>query len=395
MPGQIVVFGATGYTGEGTARALVASGAKPVLAARSAERLARLADELGGLDTRVADVARPETVRALIQDRDVLVSTVGPFLRWGAPAIEAAIDAGAVYIDSTGEPAFIRRVFEHYGPQAHGTGASLLTAFGYDWVPGNLAGALALTEAGEQATRLQIGYFGQGTAGSSGGTQASVIGAFLQPSFAFRDGQLRTERTGVRVRKFDLGGSEQLAISVGSSEHFTLPARHPQLQEVDVLLGRPGAFVRYMPWISAAVAGATRLPPARAGLEAVVARMVKGSTGGPDETTRSRTSSTVLATAYAADGRELTAVRLDGVNSYTFGFQMLAWAAITAATKGVSGPVRSDPSRPSGWASFRRGSGEPESSVRRPARAWRRGWRAADRAGTAHRAGPGTAVGRC
>jgi short subunit dehydrogenase-like uncharacterized protein len=154
MPGQIVVFGATGYTGEGTARALVASGAKPVLAARSAERLARLADELGGLETRVADVTRPETVRALIQDRDVLVSTVGPFLRWGTPAIEAAIDAGAVYIDSTGEPTFIRRVFEYYGPRARGTGASLLTAFGYDWVPGNLAGALALTEAGEQATRL-------------------------------------------------------------------------------------------------------------------------------------------------------------------------------------------------------------------------------------------------
>ena len=48
----------------------------------------------------------------------MLVSTVGPFLRWGTPAIGAAIDAGAVYIDSTGEPAFIRRVFEHYGPRA-------------------------------------------------------------------------------------------------------------------------------------------------------------------------------------------------------------------------------------------------------------------------------------
>ena len=146
MTGRIVVFGATGYTGEMTARALVARGAEPILAARSAQRLERLADELGGLETRVADVERPETVRALVQDRDVLVSTVGPFVRWGAPAIEAAIDAGVVYIDSSGEPAFIRRVFEHYGPRAQKTGASLLTAFAYDWVPGNLAGALALTK---------------------------------------------------------------------------------------------------------------------------------------------------------------------------------------------------------------------------------------------------------
>jgi short subunit dehydrogenase-like uncharacterized protein len=232
MRGRIVLFGATGYTGAMTARALVARGAKPVLAARSAERLERLAEQLGGLETRIADVTRPETVRALVQDRDVLVSTVGPFLRWGAPAIEAAIDASAVYIDSTGEPAFIRRVFEHYGRRAEETGASLLTAFAYDWVPGNLAGALALREAGGEATRIQIGYFGQGTAGRSGGTQASLISALLEPSFALRGGRLRTERLGARVRKFNLGDSRgRLAISGGGSEHLTLPALHPQLRK--------------------------------------------------------------------------------------------------------------------------------------------------------------------
>jgi short subunit dehydrogenase-like uncharacterized protein len=339
MPGRIVVFGATGYTGEMTARALVARGAEPLLAARSAERLERLAAELGGLDTRVADVSRPEGVRALVQRGDVLVSTVGPFLRWGAPAIEAAIDAGAVYIDSTGEPAFIRRVFESYGPRAETTGASLLPASAYDWVPGNLAGALALTEAGDAAVRVRIGYFGQGEAGSSGGTQASLIGAFLEPSFAFRGGRLRTERIGGRVGKFDLGESRTgLAISVGGSEHLTLPALHPQLREVEVLLGRPGASVRLMPLVSAAIAGATALPPARAAVHKLVGRRVKGSTGGPDEAARSRTRSTVLATAYAADGRELNTVRLEGVNSYTFGFNMLAWAAGTAATQGVSAP---------------------------------------------------------
>jgi short subunit dehydrogenase-like uncharacterized protein len=358
MPGRIVLFGATGYTGAMTARALVARGAKPVLAARSAERLERLAGELGGLETRVADVTRPDTVTALVEDRDVLVSTVGPFLRWGAPAIEAAIDAGAVYIDSTGEPAFIRSVFEHYGPRAERTGASLLTAFGFDWVPGNLAGALALSEAGEEATRIQIGYFGQGEAGSSGGTQASLIGALLEPSFAFRGGRLRTERLGARVRKFGLGNArEQLAISVGASEHLALPVMHPQLQDVDVLLGRPGVFVRYMPLISAVVAGATKPPPVRAALRAVLERQAKGSTGGPDEAARSRSSSTVLATAYATDGRECTAVRLEGPNSYTFGFEMLAWAAGAAAAGKVTAPGALGP-----VAAF--GLGELEAGVR-------------------------------
>jgi short subunit dehydrogenase-like uncharacterized protein len=342
--GRIVVFGATGYTGENTARALVARGVRPILAGRSAERLERLAGELGGLETRVADVERPETVRALVQGRDVLVSTVGPFFRWGAPAIEAAIDAGAIYIDSSGEPAFTRRVFEDYGPRAERTGASLLTAFAYDWVPGNLAGALALSEAGEAATRVQIGYFGQGEAGSSGGTQASVMGAVIESSFAFRGARLRRERIGAHVRQFDLGDSRRrLAISVGGSEHFALPRAHPQLQQVDVLLGRPGSSVRLMPVVSGVIAGAARLAPARAALRTLLTGRAKGSTGGPDQASRSRTTSTVVATAYASDGRELHTVTLEGVNSYTFGFEMLAWAASTAATRDVSAPGAQGP----------------------------------------------------
>ena len=63
MSGRIVVFGATGYTGELTARALVERGATPVLAGRDADRVARLAAELGGLETTVADVDRPASVR--------------------------------------------------------------------------------------------------------------------------------------------------------------------------------------------------------------------------------------------------------------------------------------------------------------------------------------------
>ena len=46
----------------------------------------------------------------------MLVSTVGPFVKWGEPAVRAAIAAGATYLDSTGEPPFIRRVFEEFGP---------------------------------------------------------------------------------------------------------------------------------------------------------------------------------------------------------------------------------------------------------------------------------------
>src|SRR2546423_13985988 len=103
MPGRIVVFGATGYTGRLVAESLGEWGVRPVLAGRSADRLVALAGELGGgLDTAVADVSDPASVRALVQSGDVLVSTVGPFVKWGEPAVRAAISAGAQYLDSTG-----------------------------------------------------------------------------------------------------------------------------------------------------------------------------------------------------------------------------------------------------------------------------------------------------
>ena len=102
MPARIVVFGATGYTGRLTAEALIARGApgagrpqpRPRGIARS--RAGRPRDRGGRRRT-------PGGVRALVERGDVLVATVGPFVRWGEPAVQAAVAAGAHYLDSTGE----------------------------------------------------------------------------------------------------------------------------------------------------------------------------------------------------------------------------------------------------------------------------------------------------
>src|SRR3954453_15465803 len=212
MAGRIVVFGATGYTGRLVSEALMRRGVRPVLAGRSADSVAALASELGGgLETATADVARPPSVRALVERGDVLVSCVGPFVRWGEPAVLAALDAGAHYLDSTGEGGFIRRVFEEFGPQA--TDVALLTAMGYDWVPGNLAAGLALAEAGGAAVRVDVGYFITGAAAMSGGTGAPAAGAMLDPTYTYAGGEIRTERGGARVRSFDVRGRSRPALS--------------------------------------------------------------------------------------------------------------------------------------------------------------------------------------
>jgi short subunit dehydrogenase-like uncharacterized protein len=340
MASRIIVFGATGYTGELTARALVERGVRPLLAARNEDRVRALAADLGGVEWAVADVERPDSLRALVDRGDVLVATVGPFARWGRPAVEAAIAAGADYLDSTGEGTFIREVFERYGPQAQAAGCRLVTAFGYDWVPGNLAGALALRDAGEAATRVEIGYFNPGTGASSasGGTRASSAGVMLSPGFAWHGGELVEQRQARHGRSFELGpGKEARAVSVSASEHFALPRLHPGLRDVEVYLGWFGSASEPLRGLSAALEPVLALPGARDGLQSLFGRLVKGSTGGPDAAARAGVRSILLAEAYDAAGTRLADVRLEGINFYDFTANVLAWGAATAAAGGLQG----------------------------------------------------------
>lgn len=355
MAGRIVLFGATGYTGRLTASALVAAGAEPVLAGRSAESLEGLAAELGGdLQTATADVADPASVRALLETGDVLVSTVGPFKRWGAPAVEAAIDAGCAYIDSTGEPPFIRRVFDQWGPRAARAGVPLLTALGYDWVPGNLAGALALDEAGDAVRKVEIGYFitGSGMGGMSGGTMASTAGAMLEPGFAFRGGRIVTEGAARRIRSFDVRGKQRSAVSIGSSEHFTLPALNPALTEVDVYLGWFGSMSRPMQFSSFGLGAITKVGPLKRGLDSLAERFVKGSTGGPSEAERATGGSYIVAIASGVDGERLSEVHLEGLDGYSFTANFLAWSAIRAQAGEISEAGAIGPAQAFGLEAF-------------------------------------------
>jgi short subunit dehydrogenase-like uncharacterized protein len=342
MSGNIVLFGATGYTGDLTVRALVERGARPVLAGRSRERLDALAAELGGdIEVRVADVGDPETLRGLVGRGDVLVSTVGPFVRLGEPVVAAAVAAGAHYLDSTGEGPFIRTVFQRHGPAAQVAGCGLLTAFGYDFVPGNLAGALALREAGEAAVRVDVGYFPSGArvgaSAASGGTKASILGLMFARGHAWRRGRLVTEPSARSVRTFDLGSRRGEAISVAGSEHFALPRIHPGLSDVGVYFGWAGSMSRAIQAFSAGTSLVARLPGVEEGLGALLRPLVPGSTGGPDAEARARVGSLVVAEAFDAAGERLAAVRLEGVNIYEFTAAALAWGAVTAATGGLQG----------------------------------------------------------
>jgi short subunit dehydrogenase-like uncharacterized protein len=334
---RIIIFGATGFTGRQVAERLAVQGAAPVLAGRSEGPLRELAERLG-TEWRVADALRRNSVFALLERGDVLVSTVGPFAKWGEPAVRAAIAAGGTYIDSTGEPAFIRRVFDEFGPPAARAGAALLPAMCYDFVPGTLAGALALEAAGEAAVRVDVGYYAFGMT-PSGGTRASGVGVLLDDSHAFREGALKRVRNGERVRSFIVRGKRRDALSLGGAEHLTLPASYPRLREVNTYLGWFGQLARPLQAASLAGSLALRVPGVRPLMRAVGERVAQ--LGPPREPEGSGGVSWVAAEAFDAAGERLAEVALSGPEPYSLTAGIIAWAAQqTAEGAGALGPVQ-------------------------------------------------------
>ncbi|MET8695401.1 saccharopine dehydrogenase NADP-binding domain-containing protein [Streptomyces bauhiniae] len=348
MNGRILLLGATGYTGGLVLDALLRRGARPVLAGRNATALASLAERHGGLDHVVVDASQPGSLQRHLRRGDVLVTTVGPFERLGYPVAEAAAEAGAHYIDSTGEVGFVRAVRDRYDERARETGAVMLPAFGYDYVPGILAATLAAHRAGEAVRALDIGYFATGPLwrGISHGTRTTMRDGLTLPSPTWRGHHLVDERTASRVRGFDVGGHRKSAFLVSGTEVLFLPRDFPALTDVTVYNGWFPGLSRPLTLISSAVNALTRLPGGHRLADALTFPMTLGPAGGPDATERARTRSYVVAVAStgAPGSTPLAEVHLAGPSAYSLTGELIAWAAESLAGRsggaaGVVGPV--------------------------------------------------------
>ncbi|HZA10929.1 trans-acting enoyl reductase family protein [Mycobacterium sp.] len=141
---DIVLYGATGFVGKLTAEYLARAGgeARIALAGRSSERLRAVRDSLAdtakGWPVIVADASQPSTLNAMAQRGQVVVTTVGPYTRYGLPLVEACATAGTDYADLTGEPMFVRNSIDLYHKQAVASGARIVHSCGFDSIPSDL-----------------------------------------------------------------------------------------------------------------------------------------------------------------------------------------------------------------------------------------------------------------
>jgi short subunit dehydrogenase-like uncharacterized protein len=178
---DVVLFGATGFTGGLTAEYLAhAAGAQTrwALAGRNPSKLEATRERLGeghrDIALITADVTDPESLRRVAGCARVVISTVGPYIHYGEPLVAACAAAGSDYVDLTGEPEFVDLMWLRYHEQAERSGARLVHCCGFDSIPHDL-GVLHAVNQLPEGVPLKIEGFVRAGGTFSGGTYHSAV----------------------------------------------------------------------------------------------------------------------------------------------------------------------------------------------------------------------------
>ena len=184
---DLVLFGATGFTGGLTAEYLAnhaPAGCRWALAGRNRGKLEAVRDRLTEIDPALADlpllqadVTDPESIAAVASSARVVITTVGPYIEYGEPLVAACADAGTDYVDLTGEPEFVDRMYVAHHERAKASGARIVHACGFDSIPHDLGAWFTVQQLPEDVP-LEISGMLRAGGKPSGGTFASAMTAF-------------------------------------------------------------------------------------------------------------------------------------------------------------------------------------------------------------------------
>ncbi|WP_035856691.1 saccharopine dehydrogenase family protein [Cryptosporangium arvum] len=197
---DLVLFGATGFTGGLTAEYLgthAPAGLRWALAGRDLGKLAEVRGRLGRSETELpllhADAGDAASLRRLAESTGVVASTVGPYVKYGDPLVAACAAAGTDYTDLTGEPRFVDETYLRHHATAARTGARLVHACGFDSIPADLGAWFTVQQLpGGQPLRVESFYRVSGRA--SAGTVHSLVGAVADAGAARRAARERRSR---------------------------------------------------------------------------------------------------------------------------------------------------------------------------------------------------------
>jgi short subunit dehydrogenase-like uncharacterized protein len=179
---DVVLFGATGFTGCLTAEYLARNApaeTRWAIAGRNRSKLEGLRERLGlgELPLLEADVTDPGSIRDVAAAARVVITTVGPYVKYGEPLVAACAEAGTDYVDLTGEPEFVDRMYVRHHRQAVESGSRLVHCCGFDSIPHDL-GAWFTVQQLPEGVPIKVEGFVRGGGRFSGGTFHSALTAF-------------------------------------------------------------------------------------------------------------------------------------------------------------------------------------------------------------------------
>jgi short subunit dehydrogenase-like uncharacterized protein len=260
--GPIAVYGASGYTGQLIAGELARREADFVLAGRNLSKLEAVAAGCGGPPVRAAALDDPGALRELLAPCAAVIACAGPFALHGEPVVRAAVETATAYLDTTGEQPFMRSVFDVHGPAAEEAGVPLVTAMGFDYMPGDMIAALTAAGMGP-LDDISFAYSVR-SFGPSRGTASSALGQIAGGDVEWRDGHLVPGDASVRraSHRFPPPVGLQRMTRYPAGEHITVP-RHVDTANVHTTL------------TAATSAGHPRLAPLAAVTMPVIQRLVR------------------------------------------------------------------------------------------------------------------------
>ncbi len=214
---DVVLFGATGFTGGLTAEYLAEhapEGLRWALAGRNKAKLEAVRERLGrDVGLLVADANDPDSLAQVAASAKVVATTVGPYIRYGEPLVKACAEAGTDYLDLTGEPEFTDTMYVRYHAKAVESGARLIHACGFDSIPYDLGVQYTVEQLPRDVPIKVVGLVRAGGM-PSGGTFASALTAFSRGKQNMRAARerrraeprpedRRARATGDRIRRLE------------------------------------------------------------------------------------------------------------------------------------------------------------------------------------------------
>ncbi len=200
MSHDIVVYGATGFTGRLIVREAVAKGLRPIVAGRDAAAVRAMAAEFS-LEGRVASLDDPASLDAAFAGARLVINCAGPFHSRAWPVVEACLRHKLHYLDITGEIAVFERMAT-LSARAVAAGISLLPGVGFDVVPSDCLAA-RLKRRLPTATHLELAF--TGGVGLSRGTATTMVEGIAQGGALRRDGKIVRVPQAYLTREIDYG----------------------------------------------------------------------------------------------------------------------------------------------------------------------------------------------